>query len=425
MLPTMLFRHTSKPESLYNMFLTGLTHRDELFDLTARWLNDDVHDGDGRILSEIFLYEGFISGAFVIPRMVKFLQKSFGPNLHMERVRQKYLMRERLIQYMAHPTERTESLARSFHENPEFFFPRLPIDAVLVTSDEKRLVSIGRIKRLSRLAEKVSFRLMDALFKDIKTEAEGFASKRAALAGLPLSSFISSPDVMEQDFVDAERAIAGRFREKSMEFDREAFVINDMLGFKIIVEPDETERLLEGLEAESEFRIVEVQTHSGRYNAVNLSIDLALPDPRDFTRSLSDMDWSLAAQRGLNPELAKQGFQDYIERGSSTLRTEIILTTYPELMESEFGRSLHELRILRLRDQTSYRGLIAQNAGYLIEYMLTLAMSPVTNVPFLPIKIYGRYLPETIYGLKNDLFGSNLDGSLLNAFCMICQEEPE
>ncbi len=28
------------------MYLTGLTHRDELFDLTARWLNDDFRESD-------------------------------------------------------------------------------------------------------------------------------------------------------------------------------------------------------------------------------------------------------------------------------------------------------------------------------------------------------------------------------------------
>jgi len=43
------------------VYLTGLTHRDELFDLTVRWLNDDFHEGDGQLITEIFLYEGFIS----------------------------------------------------------------------------------------------------------------------------------------------------------------------------------------------------------------------------------------------------------------------------------------------------------------------------------------------------------------------------
>jgi hypothetical protein len=407
------------------MYLTGLTHRDALFDLTARWLNDDFHKRDGRIITEIFLYEGFISGSFVINRMIQFLQNVFGKNLEIERIRQKHILRERLIQFMAHPTGRTEELVQTFRENPEFFFPRLPIDAVLVMAGGKRLVSIGRIKRLSRVAEKVSFRLMDALFKDIKAEAGRIAEKRAASAGLPLSELISSPDAMRQDFVDAEMTVAARFREKSMQLKREAFAINDMLGFKIIGEPEDLDRILDRLKTEPGFRVVEIQPHSGNYNAVNLSVDFQLPEPEELIYTLRGLDWSVAALRGLNPDAAQSGFPTYLERGSRTIRTEIILITYPELMESEFGRSLHELRILRLREQTPYCGLIAQNAGYLIEYLLTLAMAPILDVPKLPIKMYGRYLPETIRAIKCALFGNDIDGSLLNAFCLVpeCTED--
>jgi hypothetical protein len=401
------------------MYLTGLTHRDELFDLTVRWLNDDLHQGDGRSITEVFLYEGLISGSFVIHRMVHFLRTVFGTNLEMERLRQKHLLRERLIQYLAHPTERTAELVRTFRENPEFFFPRLPIDAVLVVAGGKRLVSIGRIKRLSRVAEKVSFRLMDALFQDIKAEARRVAEQRAALAGVPLASLISSADAMQQDFVDAELAVANRFREKAMRFERDAFAINDMLGFKIIGEPEELDMVLERLKEAPGFKVVEIEEHSGNYNAVNLSVELQLPDPGELMNAFQGLDWSIAARRGLNPDEARRGFPAYLERGSRTIRMEIILTTYPELMESEFGRALHELRILQLRERTPYCGLIAQNAGYLIEYLLTLAMAPVLEVPELPIKLYGRYLPETIRAVKCAMFGNDMDGSLLNAFCLV------
>lgn len=48
------------------MYLTGLTHRDQIFDLTVRWLNDDFHEGDGQVITAIFVYEGFVSVSFVI-----------------------------------------------------------------------------------------------------------------------------------------------------------------------------------------------------------------------------------------------------------------------------------------------------------------------------------------------------------------------
>jgi len=53
-----------------------------------------------------------------------------------------------------------------------------------------------------------------------------------------------------------------------------------------------------------------------------------------------------------------------------------------------------------------------------VEYLLTVAASPMVDVPELPIKMYGRYLPETINAAKCTLFGNEIDGGLLDAFCL-------
>jgi len=53
-----------------------------------------------------------------------------------------------------------------------------------------------------------------------------------------------------------------------------------------------------------------------------------------------------------------------------------------------------------------------------VEYLLTVAASPTVDVPELPIKMYGRYLPETINAAKCTLFGNEIDGGLLDAFCL-------
>ena len=400
------------------MYLTGLTHRDELFALTMRWMNDDLQEGDGRIITRIFLYESVIAASLITDRMLNILGKIFKTSFDVERIREKHFLRERLLQHVPQRTDRTEELAQSFRENPEFYFPRLPIDAILVLAAGTRLVSIGRVKRLSRVAEKVSFRLMDALLQEVRAEAERIAEQRAALAGLPLTSLISSPETMRKDFFAAEIAVASRFRDKTMKFNPETLAVNDMLGFKIIGEEKELDLVSERLGEEAGITIVETQHHTGNYNAVNLLIDVELPALGEMMNSLLGLDWSIAAQRGLDPDEARNGFAAYLEQGSRTIRMEIILTSYPELMESEFGRSLHELRILQLRERREYSGLIAQNAGYLIEYLLTLAMAPVLDVPELPIKMYGRYLPETISAVKYALLGKDINGSLLNVFCV-------
>jgi len=400
------------------LYLTGLTHRGELFDLTMRWLNDDLREGDGKVITGIFLYESVISAALITGKMLSILGKIFKTALDVERIRQKNHLRERLIQYVPQRTERIEEIVQNFGANPEFYFPRLPLDAVLVLAPGARLVSIGRVKRLSRVAEKASFRLMDALLQEVKAEAQHSAEQRAAIAGLPLTSLISSPEAMQKDFFDAEIAVAGRFREKTMKLQPDALTVNDMLGFKIIGEEKELDSVAARLGEEAGITIVETQRHTGNYNAVNLLIDVELPAAGEFMKELRGLDWSIAAQRGLDPDEARRVFPAYLEQGSRTIRMEIILTTYPELMESEFGRSLHELRILQLRERKEYSGLIAQNAGYLIEYLLTLAMAPVLEVPELPIKMFGRYLPETVSAAKSALLGNNSGGSLLNAFCL-------
>ena len=397
------------------MYLTGLTHRDELFDLTVRWLNDDFHCDDVRIISEIFLYEGFISATVIADRMFHFLQKIFG-DLRTERIRNKHRFRECLIRHVPHRNRRIEELENNFHENPDFFFPRLRIDATLFLNYEARLVSIGRIKRLTRVAEKTSYRLIDALFREITAEAERLAANRAVMSGMPLSSFISSEEDMRQDFIEAEIAVVNRFRQKAVRLKKEALTINDIVGFKIIGEQDELDSLLTQLRRESGIAVIESETHSGNYNAVNVLVEIELPGAGELVDASRRFDWSISARRGLDPDEAKRHFPAYLEQGSRTIRMEIILTGYPELMESEFGKSLHESRILRLRERRAYSGLIAQNAGYLIEYLLTLAMAPVVNVPELPIKMYGRYLPETISAVKSALFGNDLDESLIDAF---------
>ena len=58
--------------------------------------------------------------------------------------------------------------------------------------------------------------------------------------------------------------------------------------------------------------------------------------------------------------------------------------------------SLHEARIIAQRGNRSYRGYIPMNVELLIEYLLAVALSPTTRIERLPIKIWGRYLPDTI-----------------------------
>ncbi len=399
------------------MYLTAMSHRHELFDVTLRWMNDDFRPGDGEKITRIFVYESAVS-AMVIERIVGFLGPLFHGPLHMQRVRRKHSLRQQIISSLPVRNARTQELVEIFNRNPEYFFPYLPIDAAVIIDDKSRLVSIGRIKRLSRIAEKVSFRLVDALFREIQLEAQVLANQRARAAGVPLSDFISSPQTMQDDFVAAEESIAARFRDKQVRIEPEALRVNDIVGFKIIAGQALIDEIPGLLSRESGISVLEIEKHEGSYNAVNILLDIDLPAPGDLIRCLAGVNWDMARQRGLDPDDIRANISSYVNQGDRSVRVELILTTPEELMEAEFGRSLHELRVLRLRHRQAYCGPLGQNAGYLIEYLLALAASPTVCIPEIPIKMYGRYLPEEIAALKASLHGYTVDDGLLGTFSL-------
>ena len=401
------------------MYITAMTHRDELFDLTLRWLNDDPAPGDGRVVTRIVLYESVIM-AVVVNRVYLLLQKFFGGFLQMESLRQKHLLRECILQYLPHQNRRTRQLVNRFRENPEYFFPRVPIDALVISSGT-HLAAISRIKRLSRVAEKAAFRLVDSLSGDIRAEAQRIAGQREAAAGLTSAKSINlgkSEELTPRDLREAETVIARRFRNRNVQLDREALAINDLIGFKLIGGPDLAERIQTFLDGETGITIAEIQEHNSNYKAINLLVDIELSSPDEMPELSKEFNWGIATSHGLDPAEICDGFAAYVSQGAKTVRIEFILTTYDELLESEFGRSMHELRILKLREHPAYHGPLARNAGYLMEYLLALAAAPITDVPELPVKMYGRYLPDSIVAAKCTLFGNNIESTLLNAYCL-------
>jgi hypothetical protein len=65
-------------------------------------------------------------------------------------------------------------------------------------------------------------------------------------------------------------------------------------------------------------------------------------------------------------------------------------------VESELGSSIHEERIISQRDSKVYKGYVPMNVEFLLEYLFAVGFSPQTEIEHLPIKLWGRYLPETL-----------------------------
>ncbi len=107
------------------MYLTGLTHRDRLFDIACRWLASRVEPTDGRTLTEIFAFERAITAPSV-RALVADLSRTIRPGpLVLRRVSNKDAVREAIVAAVTDPSPRARRLLERFRRQPEEFFPVL------------------------------------------------------------------------------------------------------------------------------------------------------------------------------------------------------------------------------------------------------------------------------------------------------------
>lgn len=390
------------------MHLTSITHRKELFDLATRWFADCPHRNDGRFLTQIITFENLISAPVVRDLLTSIRQAVHPGPVTLRRLRSKDELRDAIVRAAKEPTPREQELFDLYRHFPEDFFPGTPSDVILAQRKDGTLLGMVRIKRLRRIAEKCSRRVADRLAGAINERARSVAQERARAYGIPLAQLLSSSAEMTQDYHQAERAISRTFRDGVIVFKPEDLRIDDGIGVKLVGTPEEMAVMEQAILTHPAVVGVEREEHRGRYNDINLLVDLRLPSPGELVDQSRAWDWSRHAGKGLTPEELAALFPDFVEGGERTIRAEVILTTHGDLIESEFGSCIHEARILEQRAGMGYSGRIASNASFLIEYMLMLALSPTLEVGDLPVKMWGRYLPD-VYSLAVwRLFGITL-----------------
>jgi len=194
----------------------------------------------------------------------------------------------------------------------------------------------------------------------------------------------------------AERLVADRIRSGRITLDPEKNRVDDVIGVKIIGTPSELEAIEASLDSLDYTLASQREVKVGSYEGVHYLVDLELPPNEAILQRMANIDWTFAAGRGLDMASLEESFKAYVESCRRTFRVELILTTFDDLVESEFGLSIHEQRILEQRDLADDFGRIARNASSIIEYMLRLATSPTVHIDFIPIKIWGRYIRDTV-----------------------------
>ncbi len=379
------------------MYLTALTHRDQLFEVASRWLADRVDPDDGRLVTEIFIFERIIT-APLVRALVADLGSALatGP-LWMERVQTKDAVRQALAAAAHSSTPRVRELVERYRRRPEEFFPQTPVFMTLVTRQDGTLFAMVRRKRLRRIAEKSSRKVANQLASAIEIAARALADRRAARAGVPLSQLVSPLQIMEEEFIAAERIVADRILSGEIQLAREALSVNDVIGVKLVGTPHVLQRVERAVSTREGTSVCHREVHQGSYAGTHLLVDVELPPAAAIADTMRGADWSFAAGRGLSPNSLETDFYEYLESGSRTFRIELVLTTFEDLVESELGRCIHEARILEQRGRVRYTGRIAENASYIIEYLLQVAISPTVKVRELPIRVGGRYLRDTLW----------------------------
>lgn len=378
------------------MYLTSFIHREELFDIAERWFCGRLHPNDALRLTQILICDGFVLVQTLERLSAELLQRVYRKPFEARRIHFKGELREAICRGDGSISEREVALFCLYRMNPDFFYREAPIDGVMCLGGEGQLIGVYRVKRPRRIAEKANRKIANWIFTVVQSKAQEMARERARKYGVPLDSLLTPESEMVGEFVEAEKVISLSFSEGSIRFDRKALTIHDVGGIKIVAEDEQLLALEKSLADDARVRILDKETHEGNYRAKSLVLECPWEPEHVFRRFKEHRAWERYANRGLAEEELKRGLESLLGSPAATINVELILSNFPDLVESELGSSIHEERIISQRDAKLYKGYVPMNVEFLLEYLFAVGFSPEIHIDHLPIKLWGRYLPETL-----------------------------
>ena len=386
------------------MYLTSFVHRENLFAVSERWLCGLLKPDDGLRITQILISDGFVLGHTLEKVSKIILEMVSGEPFKQKRIQFKGQLRDAICRSAQGQNARTEELVRLYETNPEFFYREAPINGVLCLDQQNRLLGLYRIKRPRRIAEKANRYVANWIYRMVQERAKEMAIERASQYRIPLEELITPKKQMDVEFVAAEKNIAQKFKENNIELDRAALRIHDVGGIKIITDAEQLSQLETKLSNHPQIIITDREDFAGNYQATSLIIEVYW-DREDVCGSyMAQRVWKKYLDRGIPETDLRKGLEPLLDGAEPTLRIELILSTFPDMVESELGNSLHEERIIAQRDDKVYKGYIPMNVEFLIEYLFSVGVSPQVHIDRLPIKLWGRYLPDTVIDQIRELY---------------------
>ncbi len=378
------------------MYLTSFIHRKTLFDIAERWFRSRPEPGDVRALTEILICDCFVVGETLETLANCLLEIAYPGPFYKKPVRLKGELRDLLCLNYRDANPRVAELFSRYRENPDYYYRQAPISGVMCLDEHDRLLGLYRIKRPKRIAEKANRRIADWIFDNVLGRAHEMADERARLSGIPLERFVTPAEEMVKEFIRAEEFIARSFKDDGLRFDRTALTIQDVGAIKIVADKDELDAFERDLAAATDIGIIEREDFRGDYQATNLVLEVPWDPDLVCKKYMEKRSWEKYLDRGIPEEDLKRGLEPFLTDVEPKIHIELILTTFPDMVESELGNSIHEERIIAQRDNKRYRGYIPMNIEFLVESLFAVALSPRIDIDEVPIKLWGRYLPETL-----------------------------
>jgi hypothetical protein len=387
--------------------INSFLHREVLDDIIRRWMYDEARPSDADLIARLVHFnQVYVSG--YLDLFAARIFRELHPQYFSRTVRLKGDLKDALVVDPPCRNERIDALIQDYRQNPGRFYRETPFHGTLYftrLNGFTAYIGSSRIKRVRRLAEKSARRIIDRIFDQIKRHADNLADERARLLGISREMLVTAPADMTEEFLIAEKRLLSDLREKRpVAGDGGILAINDVAGLKVVLEAAEQPELIELLGRFPDCEIVEEERHAGRYNATNLLIRFRPPREEILARPLDPGILNVMQGRGFSPGEANRSFAEFVRSGEESVLLEIIFSDYQEMLESEIGRCIHEDRIIEQRLRQQYRGPLARNIQYLLEYLFAFPASHQRELGELPIKIWNRYLPDYFDEVLKQLF---------------------
>ncbi|MCK9461191.1 MAG: hypothetical protein M0R80_16310 [Proteobacteria bacterium] len=380
------------------LLIDGFVHRSALSEILTRWMVDRPAPGDVMRLKTIINFNSYIARLWIDWFARDVLHAFHGIDPTRYSVRLKGQLKDFIVAHPQYVNPRVEEMLERYRRFPEDYYRDTPIDGAIYVNgadDSARFVGSSRIKRIRRIAEKGSRRIIDFMLGRIRANADVLAEERARSLGISKDQLITPQEMMVEEFNHAERRLLKSIKQGTIQSELPELEIPDVAGVKVIVEPDAFGGFRDLLAATPGVEIAEEEHHVGHYNGINLKLAFALPKARLLAAPPDDSFLRVLSFRGFDRDTVAEEYRAFVESAEDTVRLEMIVASFEELLESEIGRSMHEERVRVQRGLQDYNGHLATNVRYFMDFVLSLCRAPAcADLAEVPIKLWVKYMPD-------------------------------